>query len=92
MKDRRETQTRSLRSLSGACFSAHAQETVTQSIAGVVNAGTPITLVKDGFEAVEGPLALPDGGLLFTNNKLGRIVRIATDGTGIDVVRRRRWG
>ena len=59
---------------------AHAQEAVTPAIAGVVNAGTPVVLVKDGFEAVEGPLPLPDGGLIFTNNRVGRIVQIAPDG------------
>ena len=53
----------------------------TPAIAGVVNAGTRVELVKDGFEAVEGPLPLPDGGLIFTNNRVGRIVQIATDGT-----------
>lgn len=53
---------------------------VTPAIAGVVDAGTPIELVKDGFEAVEGPLPLPDGGLIFTNNRAARIVRIASDG------------
>lgn len=53
---------------------------VTPAIAGVVDAGTPIELVKDGFEAVEGPLPLPDGGLIFTNNRAARIVQIAPDG------------
>lgn len=65
-------------SLYFAC--ARAEEAVTPAIAGVVNAGTPIELVKDGFEAVEGPLPLPDGGLIFTNNRVGRIVQIAPDG------------
>jgi gluconolactonase len=59
---------------------AQAEEAVTPAIAGVVNAGTPIQLVKDGFEAVEGPMPLPDDGLIFTNNRVGRIVQIAADG------------
>jgi len=67
--------------LSGVWLPAAAQEPVTPAIAGVVNVGTPITLVKDGFESVEGPLPQPDGGLLFTNNRLSRIVQIAPDGT-----------
>lgn len=63
------------------CFAcARAEEAVTPAIAGVVRAGTPIELVKDGFEAVEGPLPLPDGGLIFTNNRAARIVQIAPDG------------
>jgi gluconolactonase len=63
------------------CFAcAQAEEAVTPAIAGVVRAGTPIELVKDGFEAVEGPLPLPDGGLIFTNNRAARIVQISPDG------------
>jgi gluconolactonase len=67
--------------LSDACLSVHAQEAVTPAIAGVVEAGTPIQLVKDGFEAVEGPLARLDDGLLFTNNRVGRILQVAPDGS-----------
>jgi gluconolactonase len=53
----------------------------TPAIAGVVNQGTPIQLVKDGFEAVEGPMRDNDGGVLFTNNQAGRVMRVAPDGT-----------
>jgi gluconolactonase len=63
-----------------AWLPAHAQEAVTRTIPGVVDAGTPIQLVKDGFEAVEGPLPQEDGSLIFTNNRAGRIVHIGTDG------------
>jgi gluconolactonase len=55
--------------------------TATPAIAGVVNAGTPIQLVKDGFEAVEGPMRDTDGSVLFTNNQAGRVLRAAADGT-----------
>src|SRR5690348_17346602 len=48
----------------------------TPAIAGVVRAGTPVELVAEGFEAVEGPLPEADGGLLFTNNRLGRVLHI----------------
>jgi gluconolactonase len=65
--------------LSGACVCAQAQET-TPAIAGVVQAGTPIQLVKDGFEAVEGPVGESDGGVLFSNARLNRVLRIAPDG------------
>jgi gluconolactonase len=54
-------------------------EAATPEIPGVVKAGTPIQLVKDGFEAVEGPLPQSDDGLLFTNNRVGHIVHIGTD-------------
>jgi gluconolactonase len=65
--------------LSGMCLSAGAQQA--PDISGVVAAGTPIELVKDGFEAVEGPMPQPDGGLLFTNYRAGRVMRIAADGS-----------
>jgi gluconolactonase len=65
--------------LSGPWLSAAAQQTA--AIDGVVAAGIPIELVKDGFEAVEGPTPQSDGGLLFTNNRAGRVMRIAADGS-----------
>lgn len=59
---------------------AGAQQAMTPAIAGVVAAGTTVELVKDGFEAVEGPMPWPDGGVLFTNNKTRQILRVAPDG------------
>jgi gluconolactonase len=67
--------------LPAAALCAAEASTVTPAIAGVVNAGTPVELVKEGFAAVEGPLHDTDGGVLFTNNQDGHIVRIAPDGT-----------
>ncbi|MET0497470.1 MAG: SMP-30/gluconolactonase/LRE family protein [Steroidobacteraceae bacterium] len=67
--------------LGGAWLPVYAQEAVTPAIPGVVDAGTSIQLVKDGFEAVEGPLPQPDGGVLFTNNRAARIVQVAPDGS-----------
>jgi gluconolactonase len=57
-----------------------AQDTATPAIAGVVAAGTRIELVKDGFTGTEGPVAAPDGSLLFTETQANRITRIAPDG------------
>lgn len=57
-----------------------AQETVLTTIPGVVNAGARIELVKDGFKGTEGPIAAPDGSLLFTENQAARVIRIAPDG------------
>lgn len=54
--------------------------TTTPAIAGVVDAGTAIQLVKDGFEAVEGPMRDTDGSVLFTNNQAGKVLRAAADG------------
>ena len=52
----------------------------TGGIAGVVAEGTPIVVLGEGFKGTEGPLALPDGSLLFTETQDARITRIAADG------------
>ena len=39
---------------------------VTPAIPGVLAAGTPIELVKGDFPRTEGPVAMPDGGIVFT--------------------------
>jgi gluconolactonase len=49
-------------------------------ILGVVSGGAPVELLADGFESVEGPLPQLDDGLLFTNNRLNRVMRLAPDG------------
>src|SRR6185436_14915429 len=41
-------------------------DTVAPGIAGVVAAGTKVEVIKDGFQGTEGPIALPDGSLAFT--------------------------
>lgn len=50
-------------------------------IPGVLKAGTVIEVVQEGFDGTEGPLPQADGGLLFTENRAGRIIRVAPDGT-----------
>lgn len=67
-----------------ACVSAQdkaTQVTVTPAIAGIVAAGTPIELLKEGFKGTEGPVALSDGSLIFTETQANRITRIAADGS-----------
>lgn len=54
--------------------------TRTGAIPGVVAAGTPIVVLGDGFKGTEGPLALPDGSLVFTETQEARLTRIAPDG------------
>ncbi len=54
---------------------------VTPAIAGVVAAGTKIELIKEGFTGTEGPVALPDGSLIFTETQANRVTRIASDGS-----------
>lgn len=51
----------------------------TSAIAGVVAAGTAIEIVKEGFDGTEGPLPQADGGVLFTENRANRIVRVKPD-------------
>lgn len=60
-----------------SCSGAGAQ---TPAIDGVVAAGTPITLVKEGFKATEGPVVDRDG-VLFTDNQANQILRVASDGS-----------
>jgi sugar lactone lactonase YvrE len=53
-----------------------ATETVATAIPGVIAAGTKIEVVKDGFRNTEGPIAHPDGSLLFTENVTSKIFKI----------------
>lgn len=57
------------------------QQLATPAIAGVVDAGTPVEVVKDDFPSSEGPVGMPDGSLLFTETRASVIHRIAPDGT-----------
>jgi gluconolactonase len=61
--------------------SAYAADAQTTAIAGVVNAGTKVEFIKEGFEGTEGPIGLPDGSALFTETRANRITRIAPDGS-----------
>lgn len=62
-------------------FSVQAADTVTPAIKDVVAGGTRIEFIKDGFKGTEGPIALPDGSVAFTETQANRITRIAEDGT-----------
>jgi len=57
-----------------------AASTVATAIPGVVAAGTPVTVIKEGFQGTEGPITLPDGSLIFTEPGANRISRIDKDG------------
>ena len=56
-------------------------ETTAPDIPGVVKGGTRVQLIRDLFMATEGPIAMPDGSLLFTEQDAGdgRLVRIDKD-------------
>lgn len=43
-------------------------EIAAPAIPGVIAQGTKIVLVKGDFRRTEGPVAMPDGGIVFTNN------------------------
>jgi len=61
--------------------SLQAQELTTPAVKGVVAAGTRVEFIKDGFQGTEGPLPMPDGGLIFTEFQGTRIIHIAVDGS-----------
>ena len=60
---------------------APATDTVAVAIPGVVAAGTTISVIKEGFQGTEGPIALPDGSVLFTEPAANRISKIDKDNT-----------
>ena len=66
---------------SGQAQQAPPTDTETPAIAGVVAAGTKVTVIKSGFQGTEGPIGMPDGSLIFTETQANRITRIAADGT-----------
>lgn len=53
-------------------------DTIAPDIPGVVRGGTPVHLIRDLFHSTEGPIAMPDGSLLFTEQDAGdgQLVRI----------------
>jgi gluconolactonase len=56
-------------------------DTTAPDIPGVVRGGTRVQLIRDLFHSTEGPIAMPDGSLLFTEQDAGdgRLVRIDKD-------------
>ena len=56
-------------------------DTTAPDIPGVVRGGTKVHLIRDLFHSTEGPIAMPDGSLLFTEQDAGdgQLVKIDTD-------------
>jgi len=56
-------------------------DTTAPDIPGVVRGGTKVQLVRDLFHSTEGPIAMPDGSLLFTEQDAGdgQLVKIDKD-------------
>jgi gluconolactonase len=57
-----------------------AWDTYTPNIPGVVSGGTKVELITDQLNGTEGPVALPDGTLVFTEGGARRLTRIDKDG------------
>ena len=55
-------------------------ETRTPQIPGVVAADAVVEIIGYGFSGTEGPVALPDGSLIFTEPRANRITRIDNRG------------
>lgn len=50
------------------------------AISGVISAGVKVELVKGGFQGVEGPVAIPDGGLYFSDIPTSRTYQLDKNG------------
>ena len=63
-------------------FEKSPPDTTAPDIPGVVAGGTKVQLIRDQFQNTEGPTAMPDGSLLFTEQDAGdgRLVKIDKDG------------
>lgn len=53
-----------------------ATDTVAPAIPGVVAGGTKVMVIKEGFQGTEGPIALPDGSVVFTETNASRLTKI----------------
>ena len=56
-------------------------DTTAPDIPGVVRGGTKVQLIRDLFQSTEGPIAMPDGSVLFTEQDAGdgQLVKIDKD-------------
>jgi gluconolactonase len=59
---------------------APAVDTVAPDIQGVVAGGTKVQVLKEGLSGTEGPIAMPDGSVIFSEIDAGRTIRIDKDG------------
>jgi gluconolactonase len=64
----------------GGAPQAPAADTVAPDIPGVVAGGTKVQLLKDGLDGTEGPIALPDGSVVFSEINANRMHKIDTKG------------
>jgi gluconolactonase len=64
----------------GAAPAPAPTETTASEIPGVIKGGTKVELLKTGLSGTEGPIALPDGSLIFTEREANRITRLDARG------------
>ena len=57
-----------------------AADTIAPDIPGVVAGGTKVQLLKEGLDGTEGPIAMPDGSVIFSEINANRLIRIDKDG------------
>jgi gluconolactonase len=57
-----------------------AVDTVAPDIPGVVAGGAKVQVLKEGFNGTEGPIAMPDGSVIFSETTANRTIRIDKDG------------
>ena len=58
-----------------------ATDTVAPDIPGVVAGGTKVQLLKEGLDGTEGPIAMPDGSVIFSEINANRLIKIDNAGT-----------
>lgn len=63
----------------GAAPLPPAADTVAPDIPGVVAGGTKVQLLKEGLDGTEGPIAMPDGSVIFSEINANRVIRIDKD-------------
>ena len=61
----------------GFSLLAQGEEIKLTEIPGVVSAGTHVELIREDFQGTEGPIALPNGDLIFTEPLANRITRVS---------------
>lgn len=85
--------------LSIRCLSGETPPITLAGIPGIVAAGTPVVVVKGGYNSSEGPIAAPDGSLYFSepsDNKIYHVdaadnITVLFDAKHVDDEKGERW-
>lgn len=57
-------------------------DTYATAIPDVIAEGAKIQFLDEGYQGTEGPIALPDGSVVFTETRRNRLMRVDQDGNG----------